>query len=89
MTLNKTLLENLAIDEDVIQFLEHEKQMENAISQIMIFRYVSNSPIKSYDLGSFSSTFSRGVYVFIDHLEMVLLFSPKSLMQFICYYRYL
>ena len=36
MSKPETLLEKLEIEEDVIQFLEHVEQMENAISQIMI-----------------------------------------------------
>ena len=60
---NEALLEKLKIDEDVRQFLEKEKQMENAISQIMIAQKNSKRlrriPCLSHSLQLVMATFDK------------------------------
>jgi hypothetical protein len=60
---NEALLEKLKIDEDVLQFLEHEKQMENAIGQIMIVQKKSKRmrriPCLSHSLQLVMATFDK------------------------------
>jgi hypothetical protein len=67
---NEALLEKLNIDEDVLQFLEHEKQMENAISQIMIAQKKSKRmrriPCLSHSLQLVMATFDK---YRVDHLN--------------------
>lgn len=60
---NEALLEKLKIDEDALQFLEHEKQMENAIGQIMIVQKKSKRmrriPCLSHSLQLVMATFDK------------------------------
>ena len=60
---NEALLEKLKIDEDVRQFLEKEKPMENAISQIMIAQKNSKRlrriPCLSHSLQLVMATFDK------------------------------